>query len=284
MSPRTFGRSFVATAATGLALGAFGQAGAAQEAVPSPDWADAMREVHARFDGIPGTLACFGDSITDTMAFWAPLPYERKNAPPDMEEAFTAVNDYLQPECWRDWKGPEFGNQGGQTAAWALANVDQWLRDLRPEVALIMFGTNDLSNVDDGTYREQLSALVDRCLSNGTVVILSTIPPRSGFAERAAQFAGVARAIAAERRIPLTDFHREILSRRSDDWDGSLPQFAGHEGYDVPTLIARDGAHPSHPTAYQNDYSPEALSRCGYSLRNYTALMAYAEVLESVLR
>ncbi len=48
-------------------------------------WIDAMREVHGHFSGKRGTFAQFGDSITVTMAFWAPLPYARKNAPAEME-------------------------------------------------------------------------------------------------------------------------------------------------------------------------------------------------------
>ena len=49
--------------------------------------AEAVR-VHARFHGRPGTFAQFGDSITETLAFWAPLKHARKNAPPRMEHAF----------------------------------------------------------------------------------------------------------------------------------------------------------------------------------------------------
>ncbi|HZP84886.1 MAG TPA: right-handed parallel beta-helix repeat-containing protein, partial [Chthonomonadaceae bacterium] len=50
----------------------------------------------------------------------------------------------------------------------------------------------------------------------------------------------------------------------------------------VPTLISRDGVHPSYPTRYQNDYSEEGLSRSGYTLRNYLALMKYAEVIQAL--
>src|SRR5262245_52434003 len=90
---------------------------------PPTDWRTNMRKVHARFTCQKGTFAHFGDSITDTMAFWTPLPYERKNASPEMEKAFTAVKAYLRPECWREWKGPDYGNQGGQTTQWALKNI-----------------------------------------------------------------------------------------------------------------------------------------------------------------
>ena len=82
-------------------------------------WREAMARVHARFGGRQGTFAQFGDSITVSLAFWSPLRHDRKNAPPEMERAYRLVEERLRPECWRDWKGPEFGNDGGQTIRWA---------------------------------------------------------------------------------------------------------------------------------------------------------------------
>jgi lysophospholipase L1-like esterase len=245
-------------------------------------WVDSMSEVYAKFTGRKGTFAQFGDSITVTLAFWTPLLYERKNAPQEMEQAYQLVKGYLQKECWRDWKGPQFGNEGGMTIRWAHENIDAWLQRLNPEVALIMFGTNDLNSVPLEEYKDKIRQAVTRCLDNGTVVILSTIPPCHGLVEKSAVYAQAVRDIAQQEKIPLIDFHAEVLKRRPDDWDGALEKFAQYEGYDVPTLLARDGVHPSHPQKYSDDYSPEALSRCGYSLRNYLALMKYAEVLENL--
>jgi hypothetical protein len=100
-----------------------------------PEWVEAMRKVHRKFSGQKGTFAQFGDSITVTMAFWAPLLYARKNAPTEMERAFQIVNAYMRPECWR-WKGHEFGNEGCKTVKWALEHVDEWLKRLNPEVVI----------------------------------------------------------------------------------------------------------------------------------------------------
>jgi lysophospholipase L1-like esterase len=241
-----------------------------------------MAKVHARFTGQKGTFAHFGDSITVTLAFWTPLLYERKNAPQEMEQAYQLVKGYLQKECWRDWKGPQFGSEGGMTIRWAHENIDAWLQRLNPEVALIMFGTNDLNSVPLEEYKDKTRAVVKRCLDNGTVVILSTIPPCHGFVEKSAVYAQAVREISQQMKVPLVDFYAGVLKRRPDDWDGALEKFARYEGYDVPTLLARDGVHPSHPQKYRDDYSPEALSCCGYSLRSYLALMKYAEVLEKL--
>ena len=219
-----------------LLLGSDRARGQEREAAPPDEtgWREAMARVHARFGGRPGTFAHFGDSITVSLAFWSPLPHDRKNAPPEMERAYRLVEERLRPECWRDWKGPGFGNDGGQTIRWADENVEKWLEELNPEVALIMFGTNDLTVLERDEYRDRLRAVVRRCLDNGTVVILSTIPPRHGHAEKAAAFADAAREVARELAVPLVDYHAEILRRRPDDWDGASEKFREYEGYDVP--------------------------------------------------
>jgi lysophospholipase L1-like esterase len=248
----------------------------------NPYWADTMARVHSNFTGEKGTFAHFGDSITVTLAFWTPLLYSRKNAPDEMEQAYKLVEQYLKKECWRDWKGAKFGNEGGQTIRWAHENIDKWLAQLNPEVALIMFGTNDLTSVGLEEYSQTYQEVVQKCLDNGTIVILSTIPPRHGLADKAALYADAVREISRRMKVPLTDFHSEILKRRPDDWDGALNKFADYEGYDVPTLLARDGIHPSNPQSCCDDYSEEGLKCCGYSLRNYLVLMKYTDVLQTL--
>ena len=56
-------------------------------------------------------------------------------------------------------------------------------------------------------------------------MILSTIPPRHGFAGKSAAFAEVARKVARELSVPLVDYHAEILKRRPNDWDGATDDF-----------------------------------------------------------
>jgi lysophospholipase L1-like esterase len=253
------------------------------QTAPSADrWVSAMKAVHERFQGEQGTFAHFGDSITDSRAFWFGLQYNPKNVPPKMAAALALVNDYMREACW-DWKGSKYGNQSRMTIRWADQNVDTWLRELNPEVALIMFGTNDLTSLGVDEYRAKTRSVVQRCLDNGTIVILSTIPPKHGQAEKAAAFAAAVREIAQEMRLPLIDYQAEILQRRPHDWDGAAPEFGQYQGYDVPTLIARDGVHPSNPRQYTNDYSEQALRTNGFALRNYLTVLKYAELIEKVL-
>ena len=82
-----------------------------------------------------------------------------------------------------------------------------------------MFGSNDLTQMEPEEFATLTRRVVQRCLDNGTVVILSTIPPRHGFEQKASQFAEGVRRIAAELKVPLIDFHAEILRRRPDDLD-----------------------------------------------------------------
>jgi hypothetical protein len=104
--------------------------------------------------------------------------------------------------------------------------------------------------------------------------------------EKCLEFTGAIRKIASDMNVPLIDYCGEILKRRPTDWDGASAQFreTPEETYEVPTLISKDGVHPSNPQRYFNDFSKEALDRNGYGLRNYLTLMAYAEVIREVLQ
>ena len=190
----------------------------------------------------------------------------------------------MKPECWREWKGGNYGSDGGMTIRWAHDNIDKWLKEHNPEAALIMFGTNDIGQVPLDEYEKKLGEVVDRCLDNGTVAIVSTIPPRSGHLDESRKFAEAARKVARSKKVPLIDYQEAILQRRPDDWDGSLAKFKGkyEDVYDAPTLISADGVHPSNPKSHQ-DFSDESLRTNGYALRSYLTLMTYSHLIEKVL-
>lgn len=249
-----------------------------------PGWVAPMRAVHAKFTGKPGTLALFGDSITYSLAFWAPLETAPKELDDQTTKALKTVRGHMLPDSWRKWRGPEFGNQGSMTIRWADENIPRWLKTLNPEAVVLMFGTNDLGQLGEKEFDAKTRAVVDLCLKNGTVVMLTTIPPRSGAVEKAKRFAEIQRKIAADLKVPLIDYQAEILKRRPNDWDGTLPKFKefAKDVYQVPTLVAADGVHPSNPTVFA-DYSEKALSSNGFQLRNVLTLHAYADVIRQVL-
>src|SRR5580765_2706210 len=67
---------------------------AAEPTNDSLSWIEPMRKVHARFTGVKGTFAYFGDSITVTMAFWSPLAGNPKNMSPEMAHAHQLVKAF----------------------------------------------------------------------------------------------------------------------------------------------------------------------------------------------
>lgn len=257
----------------------------AVRAQDAPAWVGPMKEVRAKFTGKPGTLALFGDSITVTKAFWAPLSYAPKDLAAPIGPNLELVKKYMQEDSWSKWRGPEYGCESGKTTKWAEDNLAGWLKKLNPEAAVVMFGTNDLNQIGEKEYDARTRSVVKKCLDNGTVVILTTIPPRAGAEKKAAAFAEIQRKVAADLKVPLIDYHAEILKARPDDWNGGLPQFkadAAKDGYAVPTLIAADGVHPSNPEKF-TDYSAESLKKNGYQLRSVLTLNAYADVIRLVL-
>ncbi len=281
-------RSILATLAFILLLSLTRMAVGRATTQPADDRAciAAMREVHQKFTGKPGTLAHFGDSITVSLAYWAPLHWDHKNMDAATEKAYAAVEGYMVKDCWDKWRGPAYGNDGGQTSVWADQNVGAWLKKLNPEVAVIMFGTNDLNQIKADEYAKHIRSVVRQCLDNGTVVILSTIPPRSGKLELCKAFAAEVRTIGRDLKVPVIDYLEECLKRRPDDWDGASPKFkeAPGDSYQVPTLISKDGVHPSAPKQWNGDYSDEALNHSGFGLRTYLTLIAYNGVIETVLK
>lgn len=69
-------------------------------AAEQPAWIAAMREVHARGSGEAGVVLNVGDSITYSMAYFAPLQYlEGDDLPAPVRSALATVHSHIQPEC-----------------------------------------------------------------------------------------------------------------------------------------------------------------------------------------
>ncbi len=136
-------------------------------------------------------------------------------------------------------------------------------RLLQPSVALIMFGTNDVSALTADQYRANLSRIVEISEAEGIIPILSTIPVREGFEAGVRQFNQVIAEVAQAHAIPLLDY-------------GAAMQPLGAGG------LGADGAHPSvPPKGYEAaaDFRSQNL-RYGYVIRNLTAL----QMLDAVWR
>ena len=251
---------------------------------PGDYWVAPMREVHKRFKGTPGTLSQYGDSITVTMAYLAGYGWankiEAKNMTPEVAREAELVQKHADLTLWRKWKEGGYGNTGMMMSDWLFNNVDVWQKKMNAEAAVIMFGTNDRGRIVPPVYTEYMAASMRRMMQDGTVPMLTSIPPPG-----AHEYWLAALNMAHGLKVPLIDYYGEIMRRRPDDYSGRHEKFKDVPGgtYDVPTLISRDGTHPSNPKKWQNDFSEEALSNNGYGLRNYMTIRMYAQIISKVV-
>ncbi|MCA9072439.1 MAG: SGNH/GDSL hydrolase family protein, partial [Planctomycetaceae bacterium] len=139
----------------------------------------------------------------------------------------------------------------------------------KPEIAMIMVGTNDISGGSvPKSYEADLEKVVEKCLAAHCVPILNTIPPRRGREKAVREINQIIKSTAKKNHIPLVDYHAETLKRRpNDSWQG--------------TLISKDGVHPTGGKT--NVYTEENLKNCGYALRNWLNFLAVREVYFRVL-
>lgn len=252
-----------------------------------PLWVEPMRALNAGFDGTDFQVAQLGDSITYSRAFWT--PFSHAVVQPQWLPADGLPTHPGPPQApdgrWRDvilpnsgdsdaalGKGPSAGNFSGWRAADVLAVLDQVILTQRPEVALLMVGSNDVLDFADATdvqgYDADLRAILDRLIAANVIPILNTIPPRVGHLEAVQAVNTVVRDLALEYRVPLADYHAAILERRpGESWLG--------------TLISSDGVHPTGGAV--GDLSEANLAISGYALRNQLNLLAYREVYFQVL-
>jgi len=112
------------------------------------------------------------------------------------------------------------------------------------------------------------SSLVDACLAAKCIPLLTTIPLMRNHDKAVGEANEIIRELAADRKIPLIDYHGDILERRPGQaWD--------------KTLISDDGVHPS--AGKTNVYSAYNLKNDGYALRNWVTFLKFREVYFHVL-
>ena len=239
-------------------------------AVEKPSWADAMRRVGAGAGGGPCYVAQFGDSITYSMAFWAPLGW----ADPGLYIPNDGLPKNPVDRRWRDAiqgcrdKGAEFGNFSGWRVTNLLGVVERVLEGHRPRAAILMIGTNDIQgNIVPPTYRGHLERIVKTCLDARCIPILNTIPPRRDCMKAVEGINKIIKEVAAKFNVPLVDYCAEILRLQPGDAC-------------FGTLISEDGVHPT--AGRTQDYSAGNLKTSGYALRNWLNFMMFRQVYFTV--
>jgi hypothetical protein len=130
-------------------------------------------------------------------------------------------------------------------------------RLVRPAIALIMLGTNDIPGTPIYSFEVGLRSVIEESIELGVIPIVSTLPPMNqpGMNSRVVQFNDLIRELAIEYHIPLWDYWAPLQGLP----DGGLGD---------------DGVHPSvAPRGHWADFS-EAYLQYGMVIRNLTALQA----------
>lgn len=227
----------------------------------------AMKKVHAGFKGQEGYVAQFGDSITYSMAFWSALDWASPDEYLTQDDGLPKTPGKVR---WRDYikgardKGPKFANYSGWKVGQLNKAVDAVLKRDKPEFAIIMIGTNDISGGKvPASYQEELKQVIGKCLDAHCIPIVNTIPPRRNRDQAVEDANKIIRATAKEMNVPLADFHAECLRLRpGTSWDG--------------TIVSKDGVHPSGGKT--NIYTADNMKNCGYALRNWVNFLTLREL------
>ena len=143
------------------------------------------------------------------------------------------------------------------------------LETIKPSIALIMFGTNDLQQrVAAGRFRERLQQIATDSIAAGVIPVFGTIPPR-GDAAWSAGLVGVYNGAIVE-------------AARSS----GVPVWNSWRAMSEPPAEARslapDGIHPSVFGGRPADFRGEAILS-GYNGRNLGALQVLARITRVVI-
>lgn len=175
-------------------------------------------------------------------------------------------NSFVNPslaavEGWAAWGAlnPEFAPAPCNPGEAPLACE---YRLVRPSVALIMYGTNDVGYRAPQQYEADLIRIVEISESMGVIPLLSTFPARPDVGAQVDVFNDIVRDLASARHLPLLDYHAALQG--------------------VTNLgLGQDRLHPSTPpVGFKGtaDFSNPDNLDYGYVVRNLTALQALHEV------
>jgi lysophospholipase L1-like esterase len=255
---------------------------AALKAAEDYDYATAMKKVAARFKGTPGVYLHLGDSITHASPNTAWARYGKEQTAE--EKAFLKWSHAGEQNDKDGWHLASVDVPGGrsQTAAGGL-RADQMLagghnglpalaelvKKYHPQLALYMLGTNDISQGRPvKPYIADIEKAVDLLLDNGTIVILSTLPPFRSKEKQVEEYNSALRELARKKQIPLLDLYGEMKARAGADME--------------KVYLSGDGVHLSHEPP-QGPATEENLKKSGYLLRCYLAVHKGMEVKAKVL-
>ncbi len=231
----------------------------------------------------PNVFSKVGDSITVASVFLGPLGNGQYNL--HDYGALQPVIDYFTAQAaragansfdntslaakvgWRAWAVLTPGSADPAFCLAAETPLACEYRLVKPSVALIMLGTNDVVSTPDDQFEADLRQVIEFTLAKGIVPVLSTIPSlfRTGLEGRAEQLNAIITRLAREYDIPLWDYWSALQG---------LPNSG----------LGHDGVHPTWaPAGHAADFTPEYL-QYGMVVRNLTALYVLDALWRQVLQ
>ena len=227
-----------------------------------------------------------GDSITASPYFLFPIGWGTYNL--RGYSNLQSVVNFFSAESARDnnnsFSNPSLAAYNGITTTGILDPNNAWTqvcqsgetpleceyRLVRPSIALIMLGTNDVTSLSPDDFRNNLSRIVQITIDRGIIPVLSLIPIRQGYENSIPTFNQIIADIAHNADIPLWNFPAALT------------------GLDNNGL--GDGIHPSEPPGSSSDDYSAATDftaqnlRYGYTVRNLTALQVLDAIWRRVIR
>lgn len=155
------------------------------------------------------------------------------------------------------WSNPEWCNTDESPLACEF-------RVARPSIAIIMFGTNDVTTTDPAGYDFYLRTIISQTLDAGVIPILNTFPTRPENPDKTRQLNQIVVKVAQDYAVPLINLNRALAE---------LP----NQGVDP-----HDSTRLSLPPDGRADvFTPDHL-RYGFPVRNLVTLQALDAVLKVV--
>ena len=219
-----------------------------------------------------------GDSITDNPHFLVPFGTDDHDL--GQYQQFADVIDFYSSTSartgnsftntslaakggWSTWNATDPGSADPDYCLPGESPLACEYRLVRPSVALIMLGTNDVPTASTKNYEDWMRRVIEASIERGVLPVLSTIPPfyYGDFVGVVEAFNGILENLSQEYQIPLWDY-----------WGALQPLPAQGMSY--------DGIHPSW--ANPGDLSEPQL-RYGMNMRNLTALQVLDTIWQDVV-
>ncbi|NRA40552.1 MAG: SGNH/GDSL hydrolase family protein [Planctomycetes bacterium] len=252
------------------------------------DYSKAMKTVTAKFTGTEGVVIHMGDSISyaNQNTRWANAVTWNKKAgvySDEDKEILKWSHAYKKKSNLNGWHLTSVDAAGGRSETSVsgittgqylkggkrgIASAAELIKRYNPQIVILMLGTNDGNGkVPAQKAADNIETLVKMLLENGTIPVLSTIPPCVKFDAEA--YNALYRGIAKKHSIPMIDLYKDMMALAGDNWKTQM--------------LSSDGIHLSHKLSGAAP-TKSNLANCGYLLRCWMAVQKLKEVRAGVIK